>query len=355
MSRNISGSSALNPLDALQRHGYNTHSFLSLYPGIEYFWNAEGSAYIPYVQTRKIVLAAGEPIGPDEAIPDLVTAFLQRFRKERKYVGFIPVSQKLTPVLQACGFDKVHIGREPVFHLQNLPKPHRSIRQAIRRAGRRGMSVTEYDPAYEPAIQTLCARWQTTHEIPAMGFLFQLRPLEGREQKKYFLLVDDQDRLMAMLACSPIYGRNGWYLEDFIRDPDMPNGGSELLIQSALEMLAAEGYELATLAAAPLAGLPDRDESHPLANEILKIVYRRLSFIYHFQTLEFFKGKFGPNVWEDNSFCFYPKGLTPGLALAMIEAFLPGGIPAIIMHKLRQWASLDTLKRLVPQKSREAS
>jgi phosphatidylglycerol lysyltransferase len=339
-------SQPFEPLAALQKHGYNTHSFLSLYPGVQYYRIPGRSGYVPYVTTHKMVLAAGEPIASEEELPELIQSFLAHFRDRKKYIGFIPVSQKTTFILQKAGFDKVHVGREPIFDLTNLPKPSRSIRQAIRRALRKGLRVVPYDAVYEDAIQRLCDSWQNSHEIPALGFLFQLKPLERREYKRYFLLVDENDHLLALLACSPIYGRNGWYLEDFIRDPSAPNGGSELLIESAMECLSQEGFEMATLAAAPLAGLPDRDQAHPLANKILKLVYRRLSFIYHFQTLEFFKGKFGPSVWEDNAFCFYPHGLTPGLICNLIEAFLPGGVPAIVMHKLQSWVSRESLQKV---------
>lgn len=329
-------------LPILQKYGYNTHSFLSLYPGLNYFHVPGNAGYIAYLETNSLVLAAGDPIAEDDEIIGLITAFLAHFLHKTKYVGFIPVSEKMTAVLTSCGFDKLHIGREPVFDLKHLPQPSRSIKQAVRRAQRKGLKVIPYSPKcgpqYEEAIQKLCHQWESTREIPAMGFLFQLDPLACREQKKYFLLVNEQDQLLALLACSPIYNRNGWYLEDFIRDPSAPNGGSELLLLTAMELLAKEGYTMGTLAVAPLAGLPEKDNQHPHCNEILKLVYRHLSFVYHFQTLEYFKGKFGPSHWENNAFCFYPQGLTPGLAMALIEAFVPGGIPAIVAHKLKQWS-----------------
>jgi hypothetical protein len=54
-------------------------------------------------------------------------------------------------------------------------------------------------------------------------------------------------------------------------------GCTELLVTEALKALAADGFEMATLALAPLAGLPDRDETEMR------------------QTLEHFKGKFNPS------------------------------------------------------------
>jgi hypothetical protein len=171
--------------------------------------------------------------------------------------------------------------------------------------------------------------------LPAFQFLFQLRPLYLRENKKFFLAVDNDDKLLAFLSCSPIYGRNGWYLEDLIRESSAPNGTTELLVTMALESLAQEGYDMATLALAPLAGMPDRDESHPKLIRILRLVYRRLSFLYHFQTLEYFKSKFKPSNWEPNYFYFFPAGVNLALARNLVEAFMGENLFSIVRHKIR--------------------
>src|SRR5437016_4577161 len=104
MSSNVTNDS-LDTLPVLQKHGYNTHSFLSLYPGVSYFHVPGVEGYIPYATSKNMILAAGDPVGPDENIPVLIKAFLAHFKSRKKYVGFVPVSQKMTPILQELGFD----------------------------------------------------------------------------------------------------------------------------------------------------------------------------------------------------------------------------------------------------------
>jgi len=320
----------------LKQWGLNTHSFLSLYPNVEHFRIEGVQGYIPYAETEHLILVAGEPIASPEALRPLVNGILKMSLQRGKRLGMIPCRATNKEFLLSLGFDAVYIGKEPIFDLQHLPKLPKSIRQAVNRAQRRGIKVVEYDESYKSALEKLSSRWQDTREVPALQFLFQLRPLELHEHKKLFLAVDAHGELRAFLSCSPIYGRNGWYLEDLIRDDCAPNGTSELLLTRAMEKLAEEGFELATLALAPLAGLPDIDENHPWVNRILRLAYTRLSWAYHFQTLEFFKSKFKPSYWEQNYFYFYPAGVDLGLVKNLLEAFLGTSLFAIVTHKVKR-------------------
>ncbi|MBX9720090.1 MAG: DUF2156 domain-containing protein, partial [Candidatus Obscuribacterales bacterium] len=180
-------------------------------------------------------------------------------------------------------------------------------------------------------------KWQNKSELPPMEFLFRLRPLNLKEYKKCFVIVDKYGILQAFLSCSPIYAKNGWYLEDLIRDHTAPNGCTELLVTETLKALAADNYEMASFALAPLAGLPDKDESHPLLNKILRLFYKHMTFIYHFQTLEHFKSKFQPSHWEKNYFCYDPDESLIHVVGNMLRAFIPYSLPTILKHKIERW------------------
>ncbi len=323
-------------LTAPKQFGHNTHSFLSLYEGLRYFTVPGVAGYVPIIITPGLILISGEPICPNYSIRPLVIA-LERYAKEHGCsIGAIPVSEKSKDMLEEVGFDSIYIGKEPIFDLQNLPKLKKALRQAAGRASRHGFKVVSFDSSYKKQLEELCAEWQDSRELPPLEFLFQLRPLELNQYKKYFLVVDKDDKLCAFLACSPIYARNGWYLEDLIRRPTAANGCTELLISEALSALAAEGYAIATLALAPLAGLPDKDENHPILNVILRLCYRHLSFVYHFQSLEYFKGKFQPSHWEKNYFCVYRNGQRLGVTFNLLRSLMPRDILSIIRHKFER-------------------
>lgn len=321
---------------SLQEWGTNTHSFLSLYPNVEHFTLEGVQGFIPYVETANLVLVAGDPIAPQKAILFLIGGLLRYSLERGKRLGMLPARGAYRALLEEIGFDTVYIGKEPMFDLKRLPKLGKANRQAVNRAVRRGIKIVEYDKSYREDLERLSNRWQNGHEIPPLQFLFQLRPLELEEHKKIFLAISQDGNLLAFLSCSPIYARNGWYLEDLIRHENAPNGTSELLLTRSMEKLSEEGFEIATLALAPLAGLPDSDENHPWLNRLLRLAYSHLSWIYHFQTLEFFKSKFKPSYWEPNYFYFYPAGVDIKLIKDLLEAFIGDSLIRVVCHKVRK-------------------
>lgn len=276
----------------------NTQSFLSLYQGFQHFHLPFVKGFVPFVETSRLLLVAGDPVCPVESRLALLQGMMELASSRHKKLVILPARDDMKEVCLEHGFDAVFIGREPIFDLQNLPKLSKSIRLAVKRVERLGLKFIPYQETYRQQILTLCCKWQNTHEMPAMQFLFQLKPFNEEEHKKLFLALSPQDEVLDFIACSPIFARQGCYVEDLIRIDDTPNGTTELLVTKTLESLAAEGYKMATLA--PLADLPDKDESHPGLYSLPRIAYKRLSFIYHFQTLEFFKGRFKPNTWEAN-------------------------------------------------------
>ena len=57
--------------------------------------------------------------------------------------------------------------------------------------------------------------------------------------------------LVALLAAVPIYARQGWLVEDLLRDVGAPNGTAEALVDKAMRRFAEAGSRYATLGLAP--------------------------------------------------------------------------------------------------------
>ena len=209
-------------IKVLRRFGRSTHSFLTLYEGIKYFQVPGVKGYVPITESKGFILITGEPVcdlGKDKI---LIEALKDYAATQDASLGAVPVGEKAKNFLAECGFHTIYVGREPIFDLTNLPKLNKSIRQAINRARRKGYKVIEYraDEArsseaganatkYQEQIEALCEKWKAARELPAMGFLFELRPLELSEHKKYFLLLDDKNVVKSFLACSPIFAKDG--------------------------------------------------------------------------------------------------------------------------------------------------
>ena len=142
------------------------------------------------------------------------------------------------------------------------------------------------------------------------------------------------------LAASPIPARDGWYLEDVLREPDAPQGAADLLVVEALRRLASEGASIATLGTAPLAKFGDDDLSthdHPVIERALNGAARRLGAFYSFKGLRRFKAKFVPSWWESEYVLLQKGVMVPTrVAHAILRAIVPGGLTQLLTRKVVQ-------------------
>jgi phosphatidylglycerol lysyltransferase len=164
------------------------------------------------------------------------------------------------------------------------------------------------------AIESLIERWRRDKPMAPMGFLVDVQPFDFASERRYFVAERD-GQVVGFLAAVPIYLRRGWLLEDFLRDPEAPNGTAELLIDAAMRALGDEGSRYVTLGLAPLSG-PVRGW--------LRAARRLSSPLYDFAGLRAFKAKLRPHAWEP-IFVAHPKQSSSHVALVdALAAFARG-------------------------------
>jgi phosphatidylglycerol lysyltransferase len=108
--------------------------------------------------------------------------------------------------------------------------------------------------ALRPELERLIARWLAARVMPAMSFLVALEPFFCAEERRYYVARDRAGAVTGLLVAVPVYGRDGWFFEDILRDPASPKGTTELMIDTAMRDVAASGTTFVTLGLAPLAG-----------------------------------------------------------------------------------------------------
>jgi phosphatidylglycerol lysyltransferase len=259
----------------------------------------------------------------------------------------LPVGAEYAAIARSSGMALLHIGDSGYFKLPEW-KPAgdraKKVRAGVNQARKAGVRVERYDPAHNPdartraEIESLCQAWINTREVDALGWLLELDPFSLSEHKRYFLARNAEGQLEGMLACSPIYPRRGWYLEDLIRRPDAKRGVSELLVVEAINHLSAEGAELATLATSPLAGIEPNQltGSFKQLARLLRFIYEHLDTFYHFKALHRFKAKFAPSFVEPEYVAIYPPRIRLRMIYAVIGAFDPSGFTGVMTSKLRR-------------------
>lgn len=326
------------------RYGYEYQSFLSLYGGMESWVSRDPEAVVVYRRVGRVAVVAAAPLAPRGDLLEITRRFLDFCAKQKLDCLMLPVGGEYATIARSCGMELLHIGESGYFKLPEWrPAGDRAkkVRAGVNQASRAGVRVEPYDPSQcrdprpRAEIEEICQAWVNTREVDALGWLLELDPFHLSENKRYFLARRADGKLEGLLVCSPIYARDGWYLEDLIRRPGAERGVSELLIVEALKRLAAEGAGLATLGTSPLAGVEPQGPFKQ-TSRLLKLIYEHLDAFYHFKALHRFKAKFAPSFVDQEYVAVYPPRIRLRMALAVIGAFDPAGFTGVMASKLRR-------------------
>jgi len=167
------------------------------------------------------------------------------------------------------------------------------------------------------------AAWLATRGLPPLHFLVEPSTLDRLDDRRV-LVASRGDEVVAYTVLSPVPARDGWLVEQFPRAPGAPNGTVELLLDSAIRAVAAEGARYVTLGLAPLArpalvGAPDPEDPRDPLWLRLVLAWTRMHGrrFYNFDGLDAFKSKFAPERWE------------PVYAIALGRPFPPRALWAI--------------------------
>ena len=346
-------------LALIKRHGWNATSFQILEPGFRY-WVDGDDACVGYVDTGAAWVVAGAPIAPRERLAELATRFTAAARAQGRRVCCFGTEQRFT---DAAGWPALRIGDQPVWapsEWDAVVRASKSLREQLRRSRAKGvviraLAVGELAIGHSTRTQldALIARWLATKQIAEMGFIVQLDPFSFPDEKRYFV-AERAGAIVGFLAAIPIYARNGWFFEDLLRDPDAPNGTTELLIDACMRAALDEGIAHVTAGLAPLAG-----EVSPW----LRFARRWGRALYDFEGLHAFKAKLKPRAWEP-IFLSYPRGRSGVLAIVdALTAFARGGLlrfgiktllrgPSIVVRVLAALLAVWTVLLALPQAER---
>lgn len=306
--------------DIARAHGWNATSFQTLGRGFSYLFHDDG--YVAYVDTGAAWVAAGAPVSTDAALASGVVAFIAAARAAGRRSCFFGVERRL---LEAAGgaLDSVLVGEQPVWSpldwVDSL-KAHPSLREQVRRARAKGVAVrhmTDADASVlHDDLRRLLGRWLATRAMPPMGFLVAVpNAFEAVDGQRFVAFRGDA--IVGVACVIPVPGRNGWFLEHLLRDPDAPNGTVELLVDAVMRWAADNGSTWLTLGLAPLSG----DLPRPL-----RIARERLGWLYDFEGLRRFKEKLRPRDWVPIYLAFPPPGSAAVATYDALTAFADGGI-----------------------------
>ena len=310
-------------LELLRRFGWNSTSFQVLEPEFHY-WFCDADACVAYVDTGRAWVAAGAPIAPEARLAHVALEFVRAARAARRRALFFATEHRFAQLPQ---FDALLIGEQPAWNpsaWQAGLSRSRSLREQLRRARAKGVSIRRVEPHELAAsgslaradIERVIARWLDSRVMAPMGFLVSVQPFDFVEERRIFI-ARSPSGVYGFMGLVPVYARNGWLLEDLVRAPGAPNGMTELMVDHAMRQTSEEGADYVTLGLAPLSGSVDA---------WLRIARRLGAGLFDFAGLRRFKAKLLPHDWAP-VYLSVPRGANAQLAIYdSLVAFSRGGL-----------------------------
>ncbi len=317
-------------LELLRRHAANPLSFLVNYGGPwEMYFAGGGGGGAPYLREGRAALLWADPLCAEGDLQRLLSAFSREMRGRQLAVGLLAVREATARAALGLGYSVLKIGEEPWFDLERWRRPRgnrgKKLRWCLNRARRAGLHVTPYRPrterdaATEREVMGVLDRWERSLRRPVATSFLAASPLSAAEEKLIFCARRGGE-LVGFLACSPIYGEHGWYLEDLVRAPDAPMGTTELLVVEALAALAAQGARHAVLGLVPLRNPRDQlDRRARWLGPVLSLAIHSFDRRYGFKAMERYASKFAPSEWRARYVAFLPALPRPSVVRAAVR------------------------------------
>ena len=307
-------------------------------------YNADGTAFVMYGVAGRSWIAMGDPVGQHDA----GTEAAWRFKLEADAHGARPVFYQVgadrLPLYIDLGLTLLKLGEEayvslPEFSLNGADR--RWMRRSLNDAEKAGTTF-EVVPASEvpsllPTLKGISDEWLGTKATREKGFSL------GRFDDAYLrhfpmaLVRAETESGSRIVAFANLWSgaAGGEISPDLMRrSNDAPRNVMDFLFIQLMLWGKVQGYTMANLGMAPLAGLVSptlaRPELAPLWSRAGAFVYGRGEQFYNFRGLRAFKEKFSP-IWMPR-YLASPGGFALPRVLANVTTLISGGVTGIV-HK----------------------
>ncbi|HMA26763.1 MAG: phosphatidylglycerol lysyltransferase domain-containing protein [Solirubrobacterales bacterium] len=321
----------------VERHGSDTLSLFKLRADKHHFFDSSQRAFVGYRIEAGVLLVSGDPVGPTEALPALLSELCGFAEARGLVIGVVGASEEFAELARGAGLSSFYIGDEAIVDLASFSlegRQIRKVRQAVTRVRKAGYTAKlermgELPEAELRELEQLSDRWRG--DEPERGFSMGIDGLRGEYLSDSLIVVarDAQGAARGFLHFAPCYGRPAMSLGLMRRDRETVNGLTEYLVVSAIELLRGRGIEEISLNFAAFARLLRSPSG--LAERILARLVGLANPYFQIESLYRFNAKFSPR-WQPRYLLYERRPLgfaRTGLAAMWAEGQLPSPNPRI--------------------------
>jgi phosphatidylglycerol lysyltransferase len=327
----------INEPSRLLRYAADSTAAQLLQPALQHWRSPHYPALAGYVDAGPRRITAALPLAAAEHEAAVVREYLAATRRSGRRAVLVGIDGERGPQLAAAhGLAALQIGTQPFWRPAEWPQllaAHRSLRSAINGARHKQVIVSEQLPvvaAADPAVQACRGAWAAQHRLPPLQFVLTTETFGRRHEQRSWIARRHGD-VIAYLAAWPAAARRGWLFE-LVRRPQAPAGTSELLIDTAMRAVAADGAERVTLGLLPLSGAAGRGAATAGLRLLLQLLRRYGRHVYRFDGLAAFRARLHPPQVEDVWLLSDEPAVSLTSALALIVALL-GPSPAALLRR----------------------
>jgi len=316
-------------LELVRAYGNDTLAFFKLRGDLHYLFTDDRRAFLGYRIENNVLLVAGDPVGPHNALPELVAESCAFADVHGLRIAVVGASEALVALWRQAGLHALYIGDEAIVQTRTFSlegRAIRKVRQSVTRLGKAGYvsearmlgDLSANDLA---ELERVSARWR--EGAPERGFAMAMDALTSEQcgESVVVLARDGGGIVRGFLHFVPSYGRAAMSLSFMRRDRDTPNGLTEFLVVRAIELLRERGVDELSLNFAAFGRLLERP-----GGTVERAVSRLLALgdrFFQIESLYRFTAKFSPR-WEPRYLVFegvlgFPRA---GLAAMSAEGLL---------------------------------
>ncbi|SIP96572.1 phosphatidylglycerol lysyltransferase [Rhizobium sp. RU35A] len=296
-------------------------------------FSAARDAFIMYAVQGKSQVALFDPVGPQEAWPELVRAFADDARRHGRRAVFYQVSPAFLPMAVDCDLRPYKLGEQAVVDLTRFSMKGGEwlkLRRSINRAERDGLEFSLLTPQEVlpllGELRQISDAWLAAHNAAEKGFslgTFQ----NGYLAESPVALVRFQGRIVAFANLLTASSTGDAFIDLMRHIPGTHRGLMDFLFVRLMETLKDQGFRTLNLGMAPLAGLPTH-QGAPLWNHVCRQVFENGERFYNFQGVLAFKSKFDP-AWEPRYLAVGGLGL-PVASMLDVTLLIAGGLKGVL-------------------------
>ncbi|MGZ4393221.1 MAG: bifunctional lysylphosphatidylglycerol flippase/synthetase MprF [Gaiellaceae bacterium] len=289
--------------ELVREHGSDTLAYFKLRSDEHYLFSDDRGAFVGYRVEGGVLIISGEPVGPESALPELLSKVAGFAERRGLRIAAVGVSTKTRPVFEQLGLHGLYLGDEAIVETSSFSldgRAIRKVRQSVSRLEKAGYSCLASpiaDLGEETVVEVAEAATRWLGEAEERGFSMALDAGLAEHGETLVVLAHDADgRLRGLLHLVPTTAqRRGLSLSMMRRDPTAPNGLTEFMIVKAIESFRERGIEEISLNFAAFARLLHSPEG--VAERFLRRLLQLADSFFQIERLYRFNDKFNPR-WE---------------------------------------------------------